>query len=354
MSVFFEDFVLTAPLTQTKGKTTVARIYAEFLRSVGVLDSADVKETSGAKLAFKGPHGAKRIIKKLVRYGEGGVLFVDEAYQLVAPYAAGAGRQALDIILTEMENNIGKLVVIFVGYKDDMASFFEHNPGLASRIPYCFHFADFSDEQLWTILRDNFKAKYGRKLRIEDGMKGLYTHVAIRRLGRSRNNRGFGNARAVENLLARISERQAVRVKDEQRRGESPNPHFFKKEDLIGKDPTEAKLQSSAWAELQKLIGLDSVKRSVEHLIGIMERNYQRELDELKPLQMTLNQVFVGSPGTGKTTVAKLYGEILADIGLLSKGEGKYGTHFTHAICLPTFSRAEKPIGLYWRVPWKV
>lgn len=44
-------------------------------------------------------------------------------------------------------------------------------------------------------------------------------------------------------------------------------------------------------------------------------------------MQMSFNRVFLGSPGTGKTTVAKLYGQVLADLGLISNGEGKFTTN---------------------------
>ena len=153
-------------------------------------------ETSGAKLASEDPKAVQKRIDTIVKSG-GGVLFIDEAYQLTAPHTSNLGRSVLDIILTEMENNIGKCVVIFVGYNKDMQSFFEHNQGLRSRIPYTLQFADFEDAELWKILCDKIRKKYGRKMTMEGGMDGLYVRVAIRRLAVGRGIRGFGNARSV-------------------------------------------------------------------------------------------------------------------------------------------------------------
>lgn len=71
------------------------------------------------------------------------------------------------------------------------------------------------------------------------------------------------------------------------------------------------------------MIGLQSVKDTVQALLDSIQYNYQRELDEKPLMDFSLNRVFLGSPGTGKTSVAKLYGQILVHIGLLSNGEGK-------------------------------
>lgn len=346
----------------------MARLYARFLRCMGIVKSKSYKETSGAQLVCMGPREVKELFEvpgvsplqgllstraqqpsrgshsdddddddgndptSFVRttsslepgcLKDGGFLFVDEAYQLTAPHVPNAGRQVLDIILTEIENNVGNLVVIFAGYKEELESFFAHNPGLKSRIPHTLQFADFTDQELLQTLVGRIERKYKGRMRVEDGMHGKYMRVAIRRLARSRGKKGFGNARAVENVLLKIWERQAKRLS--KRKNLTDKEVFtFTKEDILGPNPTDVRLTSSAWAKLQQLTGLEEVKKSINNMFEALEMNYRREMAEQVPLSFSLNRIFVGSPGTGKTTVAKLYGQILVDLGFLSNGEGTY------------------------------
>lgn len=323
------------------GKTTVARIYAKFLTSMGVIPGSCFKETTGSKLATNGVPGCQQLLDDVLEDG-GGVVFIDEAYQLSSGNSPG-GKAVLDFLLAEVENLTGKIVFVLAGYNKQMESFFAHNPGFPSRFPIEMKFDDYDDDELLRILKYQMYKKYAGRMRWEDD---LFLRVACRRLGRGRGKEGFGNARAIENMLAVISSRQGNRIRMEQRGGANSDVMLFTKEDLIGPEPAGALNGSKAWRELQSLIGLASVKESVKALVDSIETNYHRELAEEPVIEYTLNKVFLGSPGTGKTTVAKLYAQILVDLGLLSNGEGMLATVQRSYMILIVFSYSQEPCRL--------
>jgi replication-associated recombination protein RarA len=301
------------------GKTTVARIYAQFLTNVGVIPGSHFEETTGSKLANGGIAGCQKLMDEILNDG-GGVLFIDEAYQMTSGNTPG-GRAVLDYLLPEIENLTGKIVFVLAGYNKEMESFFAHNPGLPSRFPIEMMFDDYTDEELLRILELKINKRYQNRIKCEDGLRGLYCRIVARRIGRGRGRDGFGNARTVENTLAKVSKRQTVRLQNERRAGVKSDEMLFTKQDLIGPEPSEALASCDAWRKLQNLIGLASVKQAVKVLVDSIQQNYNQELIEAPLIEYSLNKVFLGNPGTGKTTVAKLYGAILVHLGLLSKGE---------------------------------
>ena len=90
----------------------------------------------------------------------------------------------------------------------------------------------------------------------------------------------------------------------------------FDKNQLQDDDSLEKVLK-----ELNELIGLDNVKKDVKELINLLEIQKKRTSEGLRNSEITLHSVFLGPPGTGKTSVARLLSRIFKHLGFLSKGQ---------------------------------
>ncbi len=95
---------------------------------------------------------------------------------------------------------------------------------------------------------------------------------------------------------------------------------FFQSNSDRNQQPNDDSLEEVI-QELNELIGLENVKKDVSELINLLEIQKKRTSEGLKNTEITLHTVFLGPPGTGKTSVARLLSRIFKHLGFLSKGQ---------------------------------
>jgi AAA+ superfamily predicted ATPase len=179
------------------GKTTVARIITGILYNMGYVKENKCVEINGQNL--KGGYtGQTAIITKLVmKSAKNKVLFIDEAYALFDDYENGFGKEAVAVILKEMEDERDNTIVIFAGYKDDMEEFLLMNDGLKSRINRYIHFKNYTCTELTEILMSSLKKK---KLYITEEALGK----CILAFKKAEMSERFSNGRFVRNMIEKI------------------------------------------------------------------------------------------------------------------------------------------------------
>src|SRR5256714_12984248 len=119
------------------GKTTVALRMAEVLNRLGYLEKGHLVACTRDDLVGQYIGHTAPKTREVLKRAYGGVLFIDEAYSLYRPEnERDYGRETIEILLSAMENDRDRLVVVLAGYKDRMNEFFPPNPGLGSRIAH--------------------------------------------------------------------------------------------------------------------------------------------------------------------------------------------------------------------------
>lgn len=141
------------------GKTTVARIIAKTLCGLGIVSTSNVKEVSAKNLIGQYLGHSENLTNEAVDQALDGVLFIDEAYALVgskttSESSAGAfGEAVVDTLLTRLENDRERLVVIIAGYEADIDRLLDTNEGLRGRFAHRFKFDTYSPEELVAIAK---------------------------------------------------------------------------------------------------------------------------------------------------------------------------------------------------------
>ena len=299
------------------GKTTVARIVARAFRALGIAKGGQLVETDRSGLV--GRYAGETAVKTNAKVDEaiGGILFVDEAYQLASSDSDDYGKEAIATLLKRMEDDRDKLIVIAAGYTDEMRDFLDANSGLRSRFSKTIEFSDYTAKELAAIFRSIAKKnEFVLAADLEEGLDAAMAKLTAKR------DRTFGNARFVRQLFEDATGRQANRLAESGNLDADALKTLALADLGLGERKTDVRAPTvdEVLAELDSLVGLKPVKDELRRLIATVRANKMREEKGLENnVTMSYNFVFTGNPGTGKTTVARILGKAFRALGVLDR-----------------------------------
>lgn len=297
------------------GKTTMARVFADALSAMGILSSGQLievapKDLRGQYVGHTGPMVDAAFDKAM-----GGILFIDEAYNMWNGPDDQFGNEAVTVLLKNMEDRKGKMVVILAGYPREMDNFIHNaNPGLESRFTETIEFRDYKGAELTEIARRMIKSQgYTLEETADKMIDKFFEKMYVSR------KKDFGNARDVRNAVDKAIKSQNSRVQQALK-----NPEFDKSQefvlsmsDLTGNEKP-LKTVDEVIASMDDLIGMSDIKNEIRKLANVAMVNRMRMERGLGAATLQpVNIILTGNPGTGKTTIAKRLGEVLHAAGVL-------------------------------------
>ena len=189
------------------GKTTVARLLAKIFKALGILERGHLIEADRSKFVAEYLGQTAPKTHKLIDQAIGGVLFIDEAYNLYLGEGDTYGREAIATLLKRMEDQRGEFIVIIAGYQDNIKKFLESNPGLKSRFDNYFFFKDYSPEELLKIAMLMFKKEGVTPNPAATAILKEYIETLV-----ARKDAHFGNARTVRKIVEKVIKNQHLRL----------------------------------------------------------------------------------------------------------------------------------------------
>jgi len=291
------------------GRATVARIYGRALAALAVVASGQVRRLPVAELS-SGGEGLSDSLTARLHEAAGGVLIVDlSPGDEVGTYPAAAAT-----LVTMLERYEDDLVVVLAGDASLMRSFLQADPGLNRWFTRTLEFRGYSSSELASIVENLCRVNH--YVLEQDAVAPLTA-----RFDTLPQPPGTGTARLIfEEIIGTQARRLA-------REPEVPDVELVRilADDLApdpSADPAAGRtgLVNSLLRQLTGMTGMLPVKQRIIELAGMLAGDKGRLEVGLTPSVTSRNQVFVGAPGTGKTSVARVYAQVLAAMDLLATG----------------------------------
>lgn len=188
------------------GKTSIARIIGKLFEEENILPgNGEFIEIHGRDLVAKYVGWTAQKVHETIEKAIGGVLFIDEAYSLIADRRGGFEDEAITTLIKEMEDHRDEICIILAGYTEEMQNLIKLNPGFESRIQFTIDFPDYSADELFKIFSGLCKKE---NYRLTNNCKELL----LDNFEKVKNQESFGNGRYVRNIFEKIKFEQADRI----------------------------------------------------------------------------------------------------------------------------------------------
>lgn len=285
------------------GLTSILNLMGEYLNKLGIISAPNVieyKESIGSETN----EGIKNAHLKAVK--DYGIIAIN-----ISPHFGNTGSY-LDKLRDLLWEFRGKLIFVFINkYRDELKSKYLLEK-IKSKVN-CHHidFKPYTNEELFEIT-DRLLDKEGFRLSVQA------REYFQKRIDTEKARGNFAYIRTIQKIIDEVWVEKLFRL-DEMNMDETYD--ILTAEDFKAVEDDINLTKKDVWAELNEIVGLDEVKKRMKEIVA--NTQVKKKLREIGIMEENdcYHMFFLGNPGTGKTTVARMLGKIFKEIGVLKKGE---------------------------------